>query len=75
MICFRCSFSLFAHVNRCSFAGFINFSEYATLASNHPSMLSQMTLNVSGLIASRTNSVMNMDLSDDDEDKKGEGKE
>jgi len=48
--------------------GFINFSEYSQLADKHPSMLNQITLNVSGLIASRTKSVMNMNLDNDEED-------
>jgi hypothetical protein len=61
----------------CPRPGFINFDEYTTMANNHPAMLNQMSLNVSGMIASRQNSMMdlNMDSSDDEGEGKAEGKE
>ena len=70
-----CPPSVRSFSNRVLAAGFINFAEYQALAHKHPAMLNQVSLNISGMIASRANSTMNMNLdSDEDEDAKGEGK-
>ena len=49
--------------------------EYKTLCTNHPAMLKDIILNVSGMIASRQNSVMDMNMDSSDDESKADDKD